>query len=54
MTSTQLDHRVIVAITGASGSQYGIRTLELLAQRPEIEVHLVISRAGAATIKAET
>ncbi len=46
--------RVVVAITGASGSVYGIRTLELLAAAPEVEVHLVVTRAGATTIKAET
>lgn len=46
--------RVVVAITGASGSCYGIRTLELLAREPDIEVHLIVTRAGAATIKAET
>lgn len=46
--------RVVVAITGASGSAYGIRLLELLSAAPDVEVHLIITRAGATTIKAET
>lgn len=47
-------HRVVVGISGASGAIYGVRLLELLAGRPEIESHLIISRAGAMTINAET
>lgn len=46
--------RVIVAITGASGSIYGIRLLEVLARRPDVESHLVLSRAGALTLRQET
>ncbi len=38
--------RVIVAITGATGSVYGVRVLEALARVPEVETHLVISAAG--------
>ncbi len=38
--------RVIVAITGATGSVYGVRILEALARVPDIESHLVISAAG--------
>ena len=38
--------RVIVAITGATGSVYGVRVLETLAQMPDVESHLVISAAG--------
>ena len=37
--------RLIVAITGASGSIYGVRLLEKL-QGTDIETHLVMSRWG--------
>lgn len=45
--------RLVVAITGASGSIYGIRILELLAERGDVETHLVVSGAGAATLRQE-
>ena len=45
--------RLIVAITGASGSIFGIRVLELLRQTG-IEAHLVISKWGARTLLHET
>ena len=44
----------MVAITGASGSIYGIRLLELLHERGEVETHLVISPAGRRTLVHET
>ena len=46
--------RLIVAITGASGAIYGIRTLEVLRQNKRVETHLIISPSGARTIAAET
>lgn len=46
-------HRLIVAITGASGSIYGIRALELLRQAG-VEAHLVMSKWGARTLVHET
>ena len=46
--------RLVVAITGASGSIYGIRLLELLHERGEVETHLVISPAGRRTLVHET
>lgn len=45
--------RMIVGITGASGTVYGIRVLELL-RAMEIESHLVISKAGDQTRSLET
>lgn len=45
--------RLIVGISGASGAAYGIRLLELLAERPEAETHLVISRAARLIIARE-
>jgi len=45
--------RLIVAITGASGAVYGVRLLQVLRDLPEVETHLVISPAGAATLRQE-
>jgi 4-hydroxy-3-polyprenylbenzoate decarboxylase len=46
--------RLVVAITGATGSIYGIRLLEILKAYPEVETHLVISRPGKRTLVEET
>jgi 4-hydroxy-3-polyprenylbenzoate decarboxylase len=46
--------RVVVGISGASGSIYGIRLLEALREDPAIEVHLVISASGKRTLAEET
>jgi 4-hydroxy-3-polyprenylbenzoate decarboxylase len=45
--------RLIVALTGATGSIYGIRLLERLRDAG-VETHLVISRWGARTLLHET
>ena len=45
--------RLIVAITGASGTIYGVRLLEKL-QGTGIETHLIMSRWGARTLVHET
>ena len=45
--------RLIVGITGASGSIYGVRLLEML-QQTNIESHLVFSKWGARTLIHET
>jgi 4-hydroxy-3-polyprenylbenzoate decarboxylase len=46
--------RLIVAITGASGAIYGLRTLELLRTIADVETHLIISPAGLRTLAEET
>jgi polyprenyl P-hydroxybenzoate/phenylacrylic acid decarboxylase-like protein len=46
--------RVVVGITGASGSIYGIRVLEELRKDPALELHLVLSAAGKRTLVEET
>ena len=46
--------RLAVGITGASGSIYGIRLLEILRATTDIELHLVISAAGKRTLVEET
>jgi len=45
--------RLIVGVSGASGSVYALRLLELLRQGG-VETHLVISRAGEMTLRHET
>jgi 4-hydroxy-3-polyprenylbenzoate decarboxylase len=46
--------RVVVGITGASGSLYGIRILQRLKELRGIESHLIVTRSGALTIQQET
>ena len=45
--------RLIVGITGASGSIYGVRLLEML-RGTDVETHLVMSRWGSRTLVHET
>jgi hypothetical protein len=45
--------RLIVGITGATGTLYGVRLLERLREL-DVETHLVISRWGARTLTHET
>ncbi|MEQ8965596.1 MAG: UbiX family flavin prenyltransferase [Azospirillaceae bacterium] len=45
--------RLIIGISGASGAIYGVRLLEAL-RGTGIETHLVVSRAGALTLRHET
>ena len=45
--------RLIVGITGASGTIFGVRLLEVL-QRSDIETHLVMSQWAARTLVHET
>lgn len=48
-----IPRRLIVGITGASGSIYGIRLLEML-RGSEVETHLVLSQWAARTLVHET
>ena len=50
----QAPRRIIVGISGASGSIYGIRTLEQLRRNPAVEIHLIISASGKRTLAEET
>jgi 4-hydroxy-3-polyprenylbenzoate decarboxylase len=45
--------RIVVAITGASGSIYGIRTLEILRSL-SVETHLIVSGAARRMMERET
>ena len=53
MTATTAPRRLVVGITGASGTIYGIRTLQAL-RALGVESHLVVSRAGDQTRALET
>ncbi len=46
--------RLAIGISGSTGSIYGIRLLEILRGVPDVETHLVISRAGKRTLVEET
>jgi 4-hydroxy-3-polyprenylbenzoate decarboxylase len=45
--------RIIVGVTGASGALYGYRLLEKLRRDPQIETHLILSRAAERTAYLE-
>jgi 4-hydroxy-3-polyprenylbenzoate decarboxylase len=46
--------RIVVAISGASAPVYGIRLLEVVRAKADIETHLVVSSGARATIEYET
>jgi polyprenyl P-hydroxybenzoate/phenylacrylic acid decarboxylase-like protein len=45
--------QLIVAITGATGSVYGVRILHALESVPNIETHLIVSAAGFLNVATE-
>ncbi|MDT8407522.1 MAG: UbiX family flavin prenyltransferase [Methylococcales bacterium] len=47
------DKRLVIGITGATGAVYGVRLLQVLAEQPEWETHLVVSSAGFVNLKHE-
>ncbi|GAA5233236.1 UbiX family flavin prenyltransferase [Verticiella sediminum] len=53
MTAAKRPRRLIVGITGATGSVYALRLLQVLRDVPEVETHLVISPSGVLNVKHE-
>ncbi|RMG97609.1 MAG: UbiX family flavin prenyltransferase, partial [Candidatus Dadabacteria bacterium] len=46
--------RFVIGITGASGVIYGVRLLQVLREMPDVQTHLVLSRAARETLVLET
>jgi flavin prenyltransferase len=51
--ATKTPRRLVIGISGASGTIYGVRTLEML-QKTDIETHLVMSKSAEMTLVYET
>ncbi len=45
--------RIIIGLTGAAGSIYGVRILQELQKVDDIESHLIVSRAGVLNVATE-
>ena len=46
--------RIVIGISGASGAVYGVRLIERLSGRDDIETHVVVTRPGEKTLHQET
>jgi len=46
--------RLLVGISGSTGSIYGIRLLQVLGRMPDLETHLILSAPAKRTIVEET
>ena len=53
MTQAAAPRRLIIAITGATGSIYGVRLLQVLRDIGGIETHLMVSEAGVLNLHHE-
>src|SRR3546814_7919416 len=45
--------KIVIAITGATGSIYGLRLMAMLREDPSCETHLVVSQAAVLNIREE-
>ncbi len=52
--ATQTAKRLIIAITGSTGTIYGVRLLEQLRKAAAFEVHLILSAPAKRTLAEET
>jgi flavin prenyltransferase len=52
--SESIGVKIAVGISGASGAIYGMRLLERLRHLTDIEIHLILTRAGEKTLFLET
>jgi 4-hydroxy-3-polyprenylbenzoate decarboxylase len=48
-----MKRRIVLALTGASGSIYGVRLLEQLRQTEGVETHLIVSNAAYLNLSTE-
>jgi polyprenyl P-hydroxybenzoate/phenylacrylic acid decarboxylase-like protein len=48
-----MKRRIVVALTGASGSIYGVRILEELKRAADVETHLIVSKAALLNLSTE-
>jgi 4-hydroxy-3-polyprenylbenzoate decarboxylase len=46
--------KIVVGISGASGSIYGLRLLQKLRANPDTEIHLIVTRSAEKTLFLET
>jgi len=46
--------KIIIGISGASGSIFGVRLLEILREINDVETHLIVSKWGQQTLEYET
>jgi flavin prenyltransferase len=46
--------KIVLGVSGASGAIYALRLLERLRLNPDVEIHLVLTRAAEKTIFLET
>src|SRR5258708_15508016 len=51
--STRIPRRLVIGISGASGTVYGVRMLEIL-KKTDIETHLLMSKSAEMTLVYET